>query len=464
MAVPWNSENFVNQSLANLLASLPASERQVWLASLTDAEVAALTYEWEFWARPSQLAPSDNDWFIWLVKPGRGWGKTRVGSEWVRSRVESGIAKRIALVNDTARDTRDIMVEGPDGIVALSPPWCRPVYQPSRSRLVWPEDGGPWHGAVASLYAAEAPELLRGPQNDTAWCDELAKWQNLRKTDKEGGTAFDNLLLGMRIGDPRVAVTTTPRAIALVRQLVKNPRVRVVNGSTHENAANLSPRFFEEVIAPLEKTRLGRQEVYGQLLEDVEGALWTRAMIDAACVERPLPQMKRVVVAIDPAVTATEQSDETGIVVAGVGIDDHAYVLADESGRYTPDVWAQKAVRLYHEHHADRVVAEVNNGGDLVEFTLRSAGRHVAFKSLHASRGKRTRAEPVSALYEQGKVHHVKSFSEMEDQCCTWDANGSDKSPDRMDALVWALTELMLERTTAVATIAADTSWQRSKW
>lgn len=434
----------------------------MWLSSLTDAEIAALAYEWRFWARPNQLPP-EGDYFIWLAKPGRGWGKTRAGAEAVRMAVESGQAKHVALVNDTAYDTRAIMVEGQDGIIAKSPPWCKPVYEPSKRRVVWP-DGGPWAGAKAYLYAAESPEVLRGPQHDLAWCDELAKWQNLRKVDDEGGTAFDNLLLGMRIGTPHVYITTTPRAIPLVRRLVKDPRVRVVDGSTHENRANLSDVFFQEVIAPLEKTRLGRQEVYGQLLEDVEGALWTRKMIEGALAPRFVPPMKRIVVAIDPAVTSTEQSDETGLIVAGIGQDNHGYILADESGRYTPEQWARKAVSLYYEHKADRIVAEVNNGGDLVGYTLRTIDRHISYKELHASRGKRTRAEPVASLYEQERVHHVKGFPEMEDQLCTWDANGSEKSPDRLDALVWALTELMLERTQAVATIQADTSWQQRHW
>jgi predicted phage terminase large subunit-like protein len=439
-------------------------EQAAWLASLTDSEVAALAYEWRFWARPNQIVPSDDGWFIWLAKPGRGWGKTRAGSEFIRERVESGKAKYIALVNDTARDTRAIMVEGQDGIIAKSPPWCKPVYEPGKSRLKWPKTGGPWAGAEAYLYSAEAPEILRGPQHDTAWCDELAKWQNLRKVDKEGGTAWDNLLLGMRIGDPRVAVTTTPRAVPLIRDLIKNPKVRVVDGSTFENSANLSQVFYDNVIAPLEKTRLGRQEVYGHLLEDTEGALWTRQMIDAALAPRHVPPMKRVVVAIDPAVSSTEQSDETGIVVAGLGIDDHGYVLEDASGKYSPDGWARRAVGLYLKHQADKIVAEVNNGGDLVGYTLRSVGQHVPFKALHASRGKRTRAEPVSILYEQGKIHHTRAFPEMEDQLCTWDTNGGENSPDRLDALVWALTELMLERTQAVASITVDNAWQRSKW
>lgn len=442
------------------------SERAAWLSSLSDAEAVAIQYDWRFWARPNQVPPPDDaDWFIWLAKPGRGWGKTRAGSEWIRHRVESGQAKSIALVNDTAADTRKVMVDGSDGIVQLSPPWCRPRYEPSKKQLVWP-DGGPWAGAVAHCYEAEAPEKLRGPQHDTAWCDELAKWQNLRKVDIEGGTAFDNLLLGLRIGTPRCIITTTPRGIPIIRELVKRPGVVVVDGSSYENRNNLSDEWFQQVIEPLKHTRLGRQEVYGQLLDDVEGALWTRAMIDAALAPRdPLPSMKRVVVAIDPAVSSTEQSDETGILVAGVGVDGHGYVLADASGRYTPEQWARKAVGLFDEHNADRVVAEINNGGNLVGYTLRTAGRHVPYKELHASRGKRTRAEPVSALYEQGKIHHVKSFPELEDQLCTWDANGTENSPDRLDALVWALTELMLERTTGVAAIGPDVSWQQKrKW
>lgn len=452
-------------SLAGSLALQSDSERTAWLASLSDAEAYTLSYEWPFWARPEQLPPPDSDpWFIWLVKPGRGWGKTRTGGEWVRRRVESGQAKSIALVNDTARDTRAVMVEGPDGIVSLSPPWCKPVYEPSKARVVWPTNGGPWSGAVAYLYAAEAPELLRGPQHDTAWCDELAKWQNLRKVDQEGGTAFDNLLLGLRIGDPKCAITTTPRGIPLVRDLVKRQGVVVVNGTSYDNRENLSDEWFKQVVEPLAKTRLGRQEVYGDLLDNVEGALWTREMIDRACAARALPEMKRIVVAIDPAVTSTAQSDETGLVVAGVGVDNHGYVLADESGRYTPEGWARKAVQLFDMHKADRIVAETNNGGEMVEYTIRSLRRSVPYGSLHASRGKRTRAEPVASLYEQGLVHHARSFAGLEDQLCTWDANGAEQSPDRLDALVWALTELMLERTQAVAAVTVDTSWQKRRW
>jgi len=454
----------VTHSLASSLASLPDSERAEWLANLSDTEAVALRYEWRFWARPQQLPPPDDaDWFIWLAKPGRGWGKTRAGAEWVRSRVESGKAKSIALVNDTARDTRSIMVEGSDGLIALSPDWCRPKYEPTKARLVWPS-GGPWEGAIAYLYAAEAPEILRGPQHDTAWCDELAKWQNLRKMDQEGGTAFDNLLLGLRIGNPKCAVTTTPRGIPLIRQLVKRPGVVVVDGSSYDNRSNLSDEWFKQVILPLEQTRLGRQEVFGQLLDDVPGALWTRQMVDAAVSPKPVPTLKRVIVAIDPAVTANEQSDETGIVVAGVGADNHGYVLADESGRYSPEQWARKASQLYHAFSADRIVAETNNGGEMVGYTLRSVDRHAGFKALTASRGKRTRAEPIAALYEQGLVHHTKGFPALEDQLCTWDVSGDEKSPDRLDALVWALTELMLEHTKAVASISVDPSWQRGKW
>jgi phage terminase large subunit-like protein len=454
----------VNLSLANSLASLPDSDRQAWLANLTDAEAAALKYEWRFWARPNQIPPPDDeDWFIWLAKPGRGWGKTRAGAEWVRMRVESGRAKQLAFVNDTARDTRSLMVEGPDGIIALSPPWCKPKYEPTKARVAWPS-GGPWEGAVAYLYAAESPEMLRGPQHDTAWCDELAKWQNLRKVDQEGGTAFENLMLGLRIGNPKCAVTTTPRGVKTIRELVKRQGVIVVNGTSYDNRANLSDEWFRQVITPLEHTRLGRQEVFGDLLDDVPGALWTRAMIDAALEPRAVPTMKRVVVAIDPAVTATEQSDETGIVVAGLGTDNHGYVLADESGKYSPEQWARKASQLYHLQRADRIVAETNNGGDMVGYTLRSVDKTASFKALTASRGKRTRAEPVAALYEQGLVHHVSGFPMLEDQLCTWDANGSEKSPDRLDALVWALTELMLERTQAVASVSVDTSWQRDRW
>jgi phage terminase large subunit-like protein len=445
------------ESPAHWLASQPARQAQ-FLASLSDDDAAILRYDWRFWARPSQLPPDHLDWHIWLVLAGRGWGKTRTGAEWVRAQVESGRCRRIALLNDTAADVRDVNVEGPDGILAVCPPWDRPVYESSKRRVTWN------NGAVAILYAAETPDLLRGPQHDGAWADEPAKWKNLRTVDREGGTAWDNLMMGLRIGDnPQCVATTTPRPIPLIRELRKRPTTALTTGNTYENRANLSETFFSNVAQRYEGTRLGRQELYAELLEDVEGALWTHAQIDKLRVqEAPAASFKRVVVSIDPAVTAHEQSNESGIIVAGLGHDNHGYILADASSRYTPDGWGRKVVALYHAHHADRIVGEVNNGGDLIGYTIKTVDPRAAYKALRASRGKRTRAEPVAALYEQGKVHHVGGYPQLEDQLCTWDSTGNDESPDRLDALVWALTELMLESRDVVAVVPApDNHWQR---
>jgi predicted phage terminase large subunit-like protein len=664
--------------------SLPPETRARYLGDLSDVERAVLAYTWAFWARPSQQAPS-GPWSYWVVQAGRGFGKTRTGAEWVRQKVERRQAKRIALVSDTAADVRDVMIEGPVGLLNVSPPWDRPVYEPSKRRVTWK------NGAVAIAYAAESPELLRGPQHDSAWCfiagtqvetedgarsiesirvgdrvwtrrglrrvvatgdrsaplarvrlsngealigtedhpvwtqqgwqalgmlksgqtlqgfrasgsgthkdisvpirplqkagrnsiaiaksgnrrtarfragtgststtstafaemtgwtisrsslpetierlipsrvsrnsvsyagewstgasisaspqyadlvntvrpkrrgartrgraatvrqsfarepvitvasdastlglvgrvynltvegtpefyangvlvhncDEFAKWKNLRKVDQEGGTAWDNLLMGLRIGDqPQCCVTTTPRAIPQLRELLKKPGTIATSGSSYDNRDNLSASWFQDVIGAYEGTRLGRQEIHAELLEDVEGALWKRGWLDSARVQHA-PALKRIVVAIDPAVTSTAASDETGIVVAGLGHDGRGYVLDDVSGRYSPDGWAKKAVDAYRAHAADRIVAERNNGGDMVRHTLETVDRRVPITLVHASRGKQTRAEPVAALYEQGKVHHVG-------QMCTWEPLKDGQSPDRVDALVWALTELMV--------------------
>lgn len=416
------------------------------LSGLTDRQCAALLFDWSFWARPSQLPPAGADWLVWLILAGRGWGKTRTGAEWVRWRIESGQSRRVALVNDTAADTRDIMVEGPDGLLAVCPPWDRPEYEPSKRRLTWK------NGAVAICYAAESPELLRGPQHDGAWADEFAKWKNFRVTDNEGGTAFDNMLLGLRIGNPQAVLTTTPRPIPALRALLKASTTRITKGSTYENRANLAEKWYDTVIAPMVGTRLGRQEIEAEILDDAPGALWKRAALDALRVVHP-PAFRRIVVAIDPAARSKTTSDETGLVVVGLGVNGHGYVLEDLSGRYTPDGWASRAVRAYRDWKADRIVAEINQGGEMVEHTLRTVDGSVSYRGVHAARGKLTRAEPVAALYEQAKVHHVGSFAALEDQMCTWDASQGDASPDRIDALVWGLTDLMLGSGPLVAVV-----------
>lgn len=423
------------QSRASWLASLPSAKRERFIASLTDEEALALEYDWSFWARPEQLAPAGK-WETWLALAGRGWGKTRTGAEWVRDGVENGNLRNVALIGPTARDVRKVMVEGDSGILAVSPPWCRPNYEPSKLLLEWP------NGAVGHLYSAEEPDRLRGPNHDGAWADELAAWKYLDDT-------WANLEMTLRGGnDPKRVVTTTPKPKLVLRELLRDPSTAVTRGSTFDNRDNLATSFLARLKRQYEGTRTGRQELYAELLEEAEGALWTRAQIEKLRRKAPPADMKRIVVAIDPAVTATEQSDETGIVAMGIDKNDHGNVLADRSGRYTPDQWASVAVKLYNELGADLIVGEVNNGGEMIEHTLRTVSKNIPYKAVHASRGKRARAEPVAALYEQGKVHHCGTLAQLEDQMVNWEPLGDDRSPDRLDAMVWAATELMVTGST----------------
>jgi phage terminase large subunit-like protein len=396
---------------------------------------------WLTQARPNQLPPP-GAWGIWLILAGRGFGKTRTGAEWVKGLVETGTAGRIALVAPTAGDCRDIMLEGTSGILSISSDWCRPVYEPSKRRLTWP------NGATASLFSAEESDRLRGPNHDAAWGDELASWADPQ-------SVWDMLQFTMRIGKhPRTVITTTPRPIAIIKNLVKREGQDVVitRGSTYENADNLSEPFLAAMKARYEGTRLGRQELFADVLTDVPGALWSLAWIDDTRVKSPpWDGLARIVIAIDPAVTSGEDADETGIVVAGIDHAGHGYILEDASARYQPHEWAAKAISLYRKYSADRIIAERNNGGDMVEATIRSIDPNVAFKAVYASRGKTTRAEPISALYEQGKVHHCGTFTALEDQMCAFTSDFSRAtagySPDRLDAMVWALSELMLTNT-----------------
>ena len=368
---------------------------------------------------------------------GRGFGKTRTGAEWIREQIAAG-KRRLALVAATAADVRDVIVEGESGILAISPPQFRPAYEPSKRRLTWP------NGAIATTFSADEPERLRGPQHDGAWCDELASWRYPE--------AWDMLMFGLRLGaDPRCVVTTTPKPVKLIRDLIKRDGqdVVVTRGSTYENRANLAPAFLQQIVRRYEGTRLGRQELNAELLDDAPGALWQRSRLDHG--RRPIaPPLKRIVVAIDPAVSTGEGSDETGMIVAGIAEDGDGYVLEDLSGRYQPIEWAAKAVDAYRFWRADRIIGEANNGGDMIEATLRAIDGNVAYRAVRASKGKFTRAEPVSALYEQNRVHHVGSFSELEDQMCAFtsdfDRVASKYSPDRVDALVWGVTDLMVEK------------------
>jgi predicted phage terminase large subunit-like protein len=363
---------------------------------------------------------------------GRGFGKTRTGAEWVRAQIASGKYRRMALIAPTAADARDVMVEGESGLLHIGPPERRPLYEPSKRRLTWA------NGAMATLYSADEPNRLRGPQHDGAWCDEVATWPYPE--------TWDMLQFGLRLGsDPRIVVTTTPKPVRLVRELLASPTTVVTRGSTYQNAENLAPGFLSQIISKYEGTRIGRQELLAELLDDVPGALWQRKQLDDLRVDKA-PEMQRVVVAIDPAATSGEDADETGIIVAGRGVDGQGYVLADVTCRLSPNGWARRAISAYHTHQANLIVAEVNNGGEMVALTLRTVDATVPYKAIHASRGKRLRAEPVAALYEQKRVHHVGTFPDLEDQQCNFTPDGYDGSPDRVDALVYALTELMLKR------------------
>ena len=406
------------------------------MATLTIADKARLNFDWRFWARGNQLPP-DGDWFVWLLLAGRGFGKTRTAVEWVRGLVDNAKEPiRIALVAETAADARDVIVEGESGILASSPPWNRPIYEPSKRRLTWP------NGSTATTYSGEDPDQLRGPQFHYAWCDELAKY-------RYADDLWSNLIFALRLGiKPQVCVTTTPRPIKVIRDLLGDTSTAVTRGGTMENAANLAASALTQMVNRYGGTRLGRQELDGEVLDDVPGALWTRAMLDE-CRTKTLPTMQRVVVAVDPSGTdgSDDKADEIGIVVAGKGTDGLAYVLADMTCSLSPAGWGRRTVEAYTMFAADRIIAERNFGGAMVEAVIRTAGPDCPVKLVTASRGKVARAEPVAALYEQNRVKHHGSFAQMEDQLCGFTPNGyvGDGSPDRADAMVWALTELMLE-------------------
>lgn len=442
----------MSRSPATTLALLPTNQRDAVLADLSAQDIEQIERDWRFWARPNQLPPP-GDWTIWLVLAGRGFGKTRTGAEWVRGLVKQGYG-RIALVAPTAADIRDVMIDGESGVLSVS---CdrdvdmrgnaigRPTYEPSkRHRLTW------GNGAQAFGYSAEEPERLRGPQHDAAWADELCAWKYARDT-------WDMLQFGLRLGTkPREIITTTPKPIELLKEIVKRRDAIVTRGATRDNLHNLAPKFVEQIVDKYEGTRLGRQELDGEIIDDLPGALWWRALFEADPDRKfvgrvtKAPDLSRVVVAVDPSGTRgqDDDGDSIGIVVAGKGVDGRAYVLADRSCKLSPDGWGRRAVAAYHEFKADRIVAERNFGGAMVEHVIRTVDRKVAYKEVTASRGKIARAEPVSGLYEQNKVSHVGALSALEDQLCMMAGEGyaGEGSPDRADALVWALTELMLGR------------------
>jgi len=433
------------RSGAACLASKDRTAIEGFLADLPKDALLALPYLFEFWALDHQLPP-EGDWKTWIVMGGRGAGKTRAGAEWVRSEVEGarpldpGRSKRVALIGETYEQARDIMVFGDSGLLACSPPDRKPVWEASRRRLVWA------NGAIAQVFSAFDPEALRGPQFDAAWVDELAKW-------KKGAAAWDMLQFALRLGEhPRQVVTTTPQNVGVLKDILERASTVVTSAPTSANRAYLAASFLEEVTAKYGGTRLGRQELEGVLLEDAEGALWTNEMIEAVRVDAA-GELNRIVVAVDPPVTGHSASDECGIIVAGVSQaeaigDWRAVVLEDASvAGASPTGWAEAVVRAAHKWGADRVVAEVNQGGDLVETVVRTVDPLISYRAVRAAKGKVARAEPVAALYEQGRVGHLRGLGPLEDQMVQMTANGfaGRGSPDRVDALVWALTDLMLE-------------------
>jgi phage terminase large subunit-like protein len=453
-------------SVAEQWAAMPAEEREAFIDSLTEDEAEAFLYEWEIFARPEQLPPDDLPWFGYLALAGRGWGKTRSGAEWVRKRVRQGY-RYIALVGETAADVRDVMIEGESGILAVSHPSERPKYEPSKRRLVWP------NGAVAICYSGKEPDQLRGPQHDTAWADEIAKWQYAEE-------AWANLEMGLRLqtvsgGKPQVFITTTPRPIKIIKDFVADPMIVVASGSSYDNIANLAETFIQRVIRKYEGTRLGLQELHANILGDVPGSLWTQDLLDRNRIldPREVPQMRRIVVGVDVAVkkrknasaaSARRQGDglakegtpnETGIVVVGRAVNPKTkkrtiYVLHDESGEYSPEEWGRRAVDVYEAFGASRMVAERNQGGDMIEANIaqeceRRGRGMVNFKDVWSSTSKPARAEPVAGEMERGYMKLVGNFAALESQMTstTTEEYLGPGSPDRMDAMVSGATELL---------------------
>jgi phage terminase large subunit-like protein len=438
-------------SLRSALESCgPVTAVERFAAALSAEEAEFLQHDWQLWARDDQLPPPHSQcgalpaaapWTTWLILGGRGAGKTRAGAEWVRGLAlgkppfASAPVERIALIGETLTDARAVMIDGPSGLLAIHPPAERPFYNASRRELTWP------NGAMARLFSADDPESLRGPQFGAAWADELAKWRYAE-------AAWDMLQFCLRLGDhPRQVVTTTPRPIPLLKRIIADPRTAISRARTQANAANLAPSFLGAIVARYQGTRLGRQELDGELIEDRPDALWRRGDIERARMDKA-PLLARIVVAVDPPVTSGARADACGIVACGRADDGRAYVLADATVQgASPLDWARAATRLYESLEADCIVAEVNQGGELVAQMLRQVSPAAPVRMVRATRGKFLRAEPVAALYERGLVVHAGIWPELEDQMCDFGPGGlsNGRSPDRLDALVWALTELMLQ-------------------
>lgn len=433
------------KSLSDGLRLMKPKTRERFLEGLSDETIMAMPWIFEFWALPHQLPP-EGDWRIWCVMGGRGAGKTRAGAEWVRGLVEgarptdAGAYRRVALISETIDQAREVMVFGESGILACSPPDRRPKWIASRKMLEWP------NGAIAQIFSGNEPEALRGPQFDAAWVDEFAKW-------KKAEESWDMLQFGLRLGDaPKVMITTTPRNVPILKSILAKPETVTTHATSHANRAHLAPDFIAALEARYHGSFLGRQELMGEFVQETEGALWTQSVLDKQRGQ-PRASLDRVIVAIDPPASHHKNSDECGIIVAGIensqsGFDGaRVYILSDLSlSMAKPEDWAARAIAAYYEYEADAIMAEVNQGGNMVEAILRQVDPTVHYKPLRALQGKTARAEPVSALYAQGKVFHAGVFDELESQLLLMAVNGyqGGKSPDRVDALVWAVTELLV--------------------
>jgi phage terminase large subunit-like protein len=427
-------------SMAERLSLLDATERERLLADLGPKELEGLRYDWDFWARPNQLPPEpvkledgrlvcsvDPDcpcagaWLNWVILAGRGWGKTRTGAEWVNRRVNDRTYGRFHLIGATVADVRDIMIEGPSGIIPTAKPGNRARYIVTKRKIEWE------NGAIALCFSADEPERLRGEQCEAAWADELAAWRYAE--------AWKQLQLGLRLGPhPCTVITTTPRPTPLVKRLVKDERNHITKGSTYDNIANLAEAFIREITQGFEGTRFGRQEIYAEILDDNDYALWSRELLDDQRIDPEVferdfaSRIRKIVIGVDPAVSFGEEAAETGIIVAGIDDRDNAYVIGDHSGRYRPEQWAAKVAALYQEYGANKVIAEKNQGYELVRRNLLIEDPTMSVTLVHASKNKITRAEPVATAYERGRVFHVGSFDKLEDDMCSWEA-GSPTRP-----------------------------------
>lgn len=431
------------QSLAQQFASLPAEERSERFRKLSPEEASLLFWDWKWWARPKQLAPP-GDWSTWLIRAGRGFGKTRAGAGWLHGRAMQFPGSWHAIVARTPGEARNTIIEGPSGIIKTTPPWERPMYQPSIKRLSWP------NGSWATIYSDENPEELRGFSGLSALLDEFGKFRNPQ-------ACWDMLNYGMReasADQPRRMITTTPRPIPILKAIEADRTTVTTWGTSYENQANLDTKWYLDVIVRQEGTRLGRQEISAEYLGDAAGALWSRASIDKCRIAKDrMPLMRRIVVSVDPAtkddvdeMSMDEEAAETGITVTGLGVDGNGYLLEDISGRYTPREWGQAAVEAYRVWKADLIIGEGNQGGAMVRYVIETIDKNANFKMVHAKHGKQARAEPIASLSERSppRWYFVGTFPELEDQLTTWEPMRGMPSPDRLDAMVWGGTELMI--------------------